>query len=172
MHAERFYSYLRKARRELWTSLRTLSDEDLSRAVLPTEGARCIKDLVFHIAAVEDGWFHLDLLGKPMVQVAFGLEPTSEDTYWHHETEPLEKLLAYWEAVEADTLQLWPELMAVAGSDQKIKAFDDRTETLSADEVLWHVMQHEVRHTAHIVQMMRLLGHKPPSLDYVFLMAH
>ena len=35
----------------------------------------------------------------------------------------------------------------------------------------WHVMQHEVRHTAHIVQLIRLLGHTPPPLDLVFFNA-
>lgn len=171
MQPEMFYTYLRKARRLLWESLRTLSDEELSRAILPSEGARCIKDWVQHIAMVEDGWFRLDLLGEPMVLEQYGSEPRSADEYWHHETRPLEHLLTYWEAVEADTLRRWPEIMEAVESGKQIKAFDDRTETLGAEEVLWHVMQHEVRHTAHIVQMIRLLGHQPPHLDYVFLMA-
>ncbi|GEM48357.1 DinB family protein [Deinococcus cellulosilyticus] len=170
MQPEMFYTYLTKARRLLWDTLRTLSDEELSRPVLPSDGARCIKDLVHHIAIVEDGWFRLDLLGEPMVYAAFGAEPRSADEYWHHETETLEKLLSYWEAVEKDTLKRWPDIMAVAQSGRRIKAFDDRAETLSAEEVLWHVMQHEVRHTAHIVQLVRLIGHTPPQLDYVFLM--
>lgn len=165
-----FYTYLIKARRLLWESLRTLSDEELSRPVLPSEGARCIKDLVHHIAVVEDGWFRLDLLGEPMVYAAFGTEPRSADEYWHHENETLAKLLSYWEAVEQDTLNRWPEIKAVAQSGRRIRTFEDREDTLSAEEVLWHVMQHEVRHTAQIVQMVRLIGHTPPQLDYVFLM--
>ena len=53
--------------------------------------------------------------------------------------------------------------------NRRIPALDDRPETVSADEVMWHVMQHEVRHTAQIVQMIRTLGYEPPSLDLVFL---
>ncbi|BDP41990.1 damage-inducible protein DinB [Deinococcus aetherius] len=176
MDAEAFYRYLTQARRRLWTTLRALPEDALARAVLPTDGARCVKDLVAHIPVVEDGWFRLDLLGQPLVLETvhletLGAEPTSADEYWHHEKEPLESLLAYWEAVESDTLRRWPELMEVVASNRRIKVSEDRTETISADEVIWHVMQHEVRHTAQIVQMIRLLGHQPPSLDLVFLTA-
>ncbi|WP_019588060.1 DinB family protein [Deinococcus apachensis] len=171
MDAEAFYRYLTQARRRLWTTLRALPDEALSRAVIPTQGARCIKDLVRHVAVVEDGWFRLDLLGRSPVWENFGGEPASADEYWHHEDESLDALLAYWEAVEADTLRHWPALMSVATSGRRVPVSEDRPETLAADEVIWHVMQHEVRHTAQIVQMLRLLGHQPPSLDLVFLTA-
>lgn len=171
MDTETFYRYLTQARRQLWTTLRAIPDEALSKAVIPTEGARCIKDLVKHVAMVEDGWFRGDLLGQPLVLDHFGGEPTSADEYWHHEDEPLDSLLAYWEAVEVDTLARWPELIDVVSADRRVPVSEDRPETLSADEVICHVMQHEVRHTAQIVQMIRLLGHQPPSLDLVFLTA-
>lgn len=171
MDTEAFYRYLTQARRQLWTTLHAMPDEALSKAVIPTEGARCIKDLVAHIAMVEDGWFRGDLLGQSLVMDGVGRAPTSEDAYWHHQDEPLESLLAYWEAVETDTLGRWPELMAVVAANRRVTALDDQPETISADEVIWHVMQHEVRHTAQIVQMIRLLGHQPPSLDLVFLTA-
>ncbi|WP_034341988.1 DinB family protein [Deinococcus misasensis] len=171
MNPEMFYTYLTKARRLLWDSLRSLSDEELSRATLPGDGPRCLKDLVFHVAIVEDAWFRQDMLKQTPVYDALGPEIRSADQYWHHEHQPLEELLSYWEAVESDTLQRWPELMSLADTETRIKTFDDRPETMSAEEVLWHVMQHEVRHTAQMVQMIRLLGHQPPSLDYAFLMA-
>ena len=172
MDAPAFYTYLTRARRELWTALRTVPEEELGRAVVPTPGARCVKDLVMHVAVVEDGWFRGDLLGRPLVRGDFGWpEPTSTDTYWHHQERPLESLLAYWEAVEAATLAAWPELLAVAATGRRIAVDESRPETLSADEVLWHVMGHEVRHTAQMAQMIRLLGHRPPALDLVFLAA-
>ncbi len=171
MTAEAFYRYLMWARRKLWASLETLPDETLSKAVVPTDGARCIKDLVAHIAVVEDGWFRGDLLGQPMVMDAMNRAPTSEDAYWHHQNESLESLLAYWRAVETDTLARWPALMAVVAENPAVKLAEDRPETMSADEVVWHAMQHEVRHTAQIVQMIRSLGHKPPSLDLWYLRA-
>ncbi len=171
MDAEAFYRYLTQARRRLWTTLRAMPDEALSQAVIPAEGARCIKDLVKHVAIVEDGWFRLDLLGQPLVLEAYGGEPASADAYWHHQDESLESLLTYWEAVEADTLHRWPELMEVVAENRRVPVSEDRPETISADEVIWHVMQHEVRHTAQIVQMIRLLGYQPPALDLVFLTA-
>ena len=80
MHTHDFYDYLTRARRTLWAALRTLTDEELSRPVLPSPGARCIKDLVAHIAVVEDGWFRGDLLGAPLVAESLGRpEPRSAD---------------------------------------------------------------------------------------------
>ena len=171
MDAEAFYTYLTQARRRLWSTLRDQPEEELSRPLLPSEGARCIKDLAWHIATVEDGWFRGDLLGQPFVLASYGREPRSADEYWHHESESLETVLAYWEAVEADTLRRWPEIMAVVAEGRRIKAFDDQPETIAADEVIWHVMQHEVRHSAQIVQLVRLLGHTPPTLDLAFFVA-
>ncbi|MFC4454883.1 DinB family protein [Deinococcus sonorensis] len=169
MDAEAFYRYLTQARRELWTTLRALPDETLSQAVIQTEGARCIKDLAVHVAMVEDGWFRAELLGRPLTLEAFWGEPRSADAYWHHQHRSLEDVLAYWTAVEAQTRSDWPALMDVVASGRRATPVDDRPETISADEAVWHVMQHEVRHTAQIVQMIRQLGHTPPSLDLAFM---
>ncbi|WP_027482859.1 DinB family protein [Deinococcus pimensis] len=148
MQTREFYAYLTRARRVLWAALRAVPEEDLSRAVIPSDGARCVKDLVVHVAVVEDGWVHGDLLREPFVAQTLGRpEPRSADEYWHHETEPLKDLLAYWEADES------------------------RPETFSPDEVLWHVMQHEVRHTAQIVLTLLMLGHTPPRPDLAFFAA-
>lgn len=65
---------------------------------------------------MEDGWFRGDLLGQLLVLEDFGPGAKSADEYWHHETESLESLLAYWETVEAGTLRHWPELMQTAAS--------------------------------------------------------
>ena len=171
MNAEYFYHYLTRARRALWASLRSLSDEALSKAIVPTGGAGCIKDLVLHIVMVEDGWFRGDLLGQPCVMDSFGTDPSAFDG-WHHPDKSLDWLIAYWEAVEQDTLVRWSELMELVVANYRVPAYDNKPElTITADEVLWHVMQHEVRHTAQIVQMIRLLGHKPPALDLLFFAA-
>ncbi len=171
MDTRQFYTYLTRARRQLWPALRALSDEQLSRAVVPIPGARCIKDLIYHIAAVEDGWFRLDLFNDTSIMERLGLEPTSEDRYWHHQDQPLEQLLEYWEAVEQDTLARWPAIMTEAQSGRRIPLNEDSPLTLTVDEVIWHVMQHEVRHTAQIATMFRLVGAQPPSPDLAFLMA-
>lgn len=171
MDASAFYAYLTRARRDLWAELRRPSDGDLSRPVVPAQGARWLKDLALHVATAEDGWFRGDLLGRPLMFGRLGWpEPASADGDWHHEDKPLDTLLAYWEAVEAATLAGWPELLEVAASGRRIPVGESRPETLSADEVLWHVMGHEVRHTAQMGQMIRLLGHTPPSLDLVFVL--
>ncbi|MVN87180.1 DUF664 domain-containing protein [Deinococcus sp. HMF7620] len=172
MTAEAFYRYLMSARRALCATLRALPEDQLSAAVIPTEGARCIKDLLMHMAVVEDGWFRGDLLGQPTVLETLGVgAPGSAAEYWHHDHRPLDWLLSYWEAVEQATLASWPALLEQAAQHRRIPVDESRPETLSADEVLWHVMQHEVRHSAQVVQMIRLLGHRPPALDLVFHVA-
>ena len=57
------YDYLVHARRDLWATLETVPDEVLSRPMLDGERFHCIKDLVFHIADVEDVWLHSVILG-------------------------------------------------------------------------------------------------------------
>ena len=44
---------------------------------------------------------------------------------------------------------------------------DPETSSVSLDQLMWHVMTHEVRHTAQIALLIRLLGHTPPWLDYL-----
>lgn len=45
---------------------------------------------------------------------------------------------------------------------------DSPTERYKLDGLLWHVMIHEVRHTAQIVVLLRMQGVEPPSLDLLF----
>jgi uncharacterized damage-inducible protein DinB len=45
---------------------------------------------------------------------------------------------------------------------------DSPTEHFKLEGLLWHVMLHEVRHTAQIAVLLRTQGIKPPSLDLLF----
>ncbi len=62
MTISQFYSYLQRTRQDLWVFLEGLPDEVLSKNMIPAERFRCIKDLLMHIAAVEDSWVHEDIL--------------------------------------------------------------------------------------------------------------
>jgi len=55
MDIPEIYDYLVRARRDLWTTLRALPDEVLSRPLLKGKHFHYIKDLLFHIPVVEDG---------------------------------------------------------------------------------------------------------------------
>ena len=52
------YDYPARARRDLWAALASVPDEVMSRSLLGGSEFHCIKDLVFHVAAVQDGWVH------------------------------------------------------------------------------------------------------------------
>jgi uncharacterized damage-inducible protein DinB len=39
---------------------------------------------------------------------------------------------------------------------------------MTLDGLLWHVMIHEMRHTAQLCVLLRSQGVKPPSLDLLF----
>jgi len=55
------YDYLVRARRDLWATLEGVPNEVLSRPLLDGARLHCIKDLLFHVASVEDFWIHEDI---------------------------------------------------------------------------------------------------------------
>lgn len=103
MNIAQMYDYLVRARRDLWAVLEVVPDEVLSRALLSGERFHCIKDLVFHIASVEDSWLHEDIERNEPVLIKM---PALRDTTGGPEYAgfPLHALLDYWKAVEVSTL--------------------------------------------------------------------
>ncbi len=165
MNTTDFYDYLVRARRDLWAALEGLSDEVLARPVLKGERFHCIKDLVLHVPAVEDSWLHEDILrDTPVWETALGIQGAKDGPYFA-ET-PLADLLDYWRAVEASTLaylaQLGPEEEARLVT---VPRRDGREEHFTVSGLLWHVMVHEVRHTAQVALLVRQADVKPPFLD-------
>jgi uncharacterized damage-inducible protein DinB len=45
---------------------------------------------------------------------------------------------------------------------------DDPEQHFTVDGLLWHVMIHEMRHTAQVAVLLRSQGIRPPSLDLLF----
>jgi uncharacterized damage-inducible protein DinB len=166
MNIPKIYDYLIRTRRNLWTTLRDVPDELLSRPLAGEEWFPCLKDLVFHIATVEDGWLNMDILRRNPVLENF---PTLRDA----ETNAvcgftLETVLDYWQAVEKSTLEYLATL-----TDEELKRVttphdDPEGHRFTADGLLWHVMIHEMRHTAQIVVLLRSQDIKPPTLDLLF----
>ena len=164
------YDYLVRARRDLWAALEAVPDEVLSRPLLGGERFHCIKDLVLHIAEVEDGWIHGDILREPMVQKTISALRDSEGGP-AYASFALATLLDYWRLVEKSTLAYLATLTdeelkrAVTMDDSPPKSPEER---FPVDGLLWHVMIHEMRHTAQICVLLRTQGIKPPSLDLLF----
>jgi len=164
MNIPETYDYLVRARRDLCATLERAPDELLSRPLLDGERLHCIKDLVFHTAVVEDCWLHEDILRQPPV---LDTVPALRDCApWNpvFAAFPLKTLTDYWRLVEQSTLKYLAEL-----TDAELKRIvivhDAPEERYTVDGLLWHVMIHEIRHTAQIAVLLRTQHVEPPWLD-------
>jgi uncharacterized damage-inducible protein DinB len=159
MTIDNYYDYLVRSRRDLWAFLETMPDEALAKKVLPGPRFECIKDLISHIAAVEDSWIHEDILrDQPVWETVPELENAQDGPFYS--AMPLEVLLNYWRAVEASTLKFFETLNPA----ELERLVDDQ---FTVEGLIWHVMQHETRHTAQISMLARQLGFSPPQLDLI-----
>ena len=164
MNVHEYYAYLSAAREQLWNFLRALPEADLNRDLIP-DGERFhnIKDLLLHVTDVEDHWVHT---------IARGDDVNKDGLYAHDWVRPraeqyeLGWIIAYGREVSARTrafLDGQPNLQRHV----KLVQDDPASDTVTLDQLMWHVMTHEVRHTAQITLMVRQLGHTPPWLDYM-----
>jgi len=163
MNIPETYDYLVRARRDLWATLEGVPDEVLSRPLLGGEQLHCIKDLVFHVPVVEDGWLHEDILRqRPLLNTIPALKDTEGGPVYAGFA--LTTLLDYWRVVEQGTLAYLAGL-----TDDELKRIvivhDAPEERYTVDGLLWHIMIHEMRHTAQIAVLLRTQGIVPPWLD-------
>ncbi len=158
------YDYLVRARRDLWSKLEELPEEVLSRPLLNGDRFHCIRDLVFHIPDVEDGWINGDIRRQPIVQEAIPLLRNGGPFFADVE---LSTLLQYWRLVEQRTLAYFATLSDDA-LKQPVEVEDWPGKRFTVDGLLSHVMIHEMRHTAQICVLLRTQNIDPPSLDLLF----
>lgn len=164
MNIPETYDYLMRARRDLWATLEGVPDEVLARPLIGGPRFQCIKDLVFHIAGVEDGWLHYTVQQDEPVQVGTPVIRDIQEGPFCAGI-PLNTLLDYWRAVEQSTLGY----LATLTDDELNRLVDDSpTDRFKLDGILWHVMIHEMRHTAQIALLLRMQGVKPPGLDLAY----
>ena len=164
MNIPETYDYLKRARRDLWATLERVPDEVLSRPLIGGDRFHCIKDLVFHIAGCEDGWLHYTILrDQPIQNTMPAIKDIPDGPVCAGVA--LETLLEYWRAVEQGTLEYLPTLTE-NGLNRLVQ--DSPTDWFKLDGLLWHVMIHEMRHTAQIVLLLRMQGITPPALDLLW----
>jgi len=160
------YDYLVRTRRDLRATLEATPDDVLSRPLIAADRFRCLKDMLFHVIEVEDGWVQGDIRRVPMIQEQFPSlrelpgGPVFADV-------PLALLLDYWSAVENETHAY---LATLTESDlmRAVPVEDWPEKQLTVHGLLWHVMIHETRHSAQMVLLLRNAGVRPPSLDLLF----
>jgi uncharacterized damage-inducible protein DinB len=171
MNIPDIYDYLVRARRDLWTALEGVPDEVLSRPLLDGSRFHCIKDLMMHVAVVEDCWLHEDILRQEPVWKTIPAWKNIEDGPIYAGC-AFGALLDYWRAVERSTLAYLATLTdpnPIGNELQRIVILHDSPEErYTVDGLLWHVMIHEMRHTAQIAVLLRTQRIQPPSLDLLF----
>ena len=154
-----------RARRDLWACLEGVPDEKLSEPLLADPKLRfhCIKDLVAHVPIIEDSWVHEDFLRDTPVWEAFSwIDPVRGDGPVYADA-PLPDLLEYWRAVETRTLAHMPALITPQElARQVVLGGPDGQESTSLDGLWWHVLVHEMRHSAQISLLLRMSGVEPP----------
>ena len=163
MNIQEAYDYLVRARRDLWATLQSVPDEILSRQLLGGEKLHCIKDLLFHIASVEDFWVREEILREqPLRQTIPALKDTQGGPIFADFA--LKTLLDYWRLVEQGTLTY----LATLTNDElkRIVSVHDRPgKRYTVDGLLWNIIIHEARHVAQISVLLRTQGIAPPFLD-------
>lgn len=158
-----FYSYLTRARRYLWHVLGETPEDVLAKHVIPGDRFRSVKDLLLHTPVVEDSWLHYQILGDtPHLESVSAIAEAREGP--HYATMPLLSILEYWRAIEENTRTY----LATLTPAELARQVQDDDDILSVEDILWHVMQHEVRHTAQVALLLRQAGVTPPPLDLRF----
>jgi uncharacterized damage-inducible protein DinB len=158
------YAYLLWSREALWRTLEGVHEAALERPVVPRKDLRSVKALLLHTAVVEDGWLHEDILRAPMVLTGF---PEVEAALPREgEGLSLRTLRAYQEAVGRAT---WAFLQDPKVGEE-VALHDAPEERYLLQDLLWHAFLHEVRHSAQVVLLLRLLGVEPPALDLYFFL--
>ncbi len=165
MYVRDYYTYLVGVRKELWGFLRALPDSDLNATLLEGDRFHNIKDLLLHITDVEDHWIHAVARNDSTIAQQFA----HNWVHPHAEQYPVAWIIDYGRAVQGMTLQFLdtqPDMQAQI----KLVKHDPTSVHVSLEQLLWHVMTHEVRHTAQIALLARQQGHTPPWLDYFHFM--
>ncbi|WP_019587104.1 DinB family protein [Deinococcus apachensis] len=164
MNVREYYTYLSGAREQLWNFLRALPAADLDRSLIDGDRFHNIKDLLLHVVDVEDHWVH-GIARQDGVASRYPHDWVQP----HAEQYELSWILEYGQEVGDKTrtfLESGPDLSRPV----KLIQDDPASDTVTLDQLMWHVMTHEVRHTAQIALLIRQLGHTPPWLDYLRFM--
>ncbi len=164
MTLREYYAYIKRARRALWPALLELSDNEAS-APIPGDVWSCLKHLAFHAASAEDAWMHEDVQRvEPLLLRNEALQGADAASLC---SVLMADIVAYWQEVEAAT-DAYLERVQDDEFERVMTPWDDPSWKLRVGDVIWHVMTHEVRHTAQIVAQLRAVGRTPPSLDLLF----
>jgi len=137
--------------------------------MLGGSGHHCIKDLLFHIACVQDGWIHEDILRVEPVLASDGALKNTEGGPAYAGF-ALKTLVDYWKAVEQSTLAY---LSTLTNEELKriVAVHDSPAERFTVNGLRWHVMIHEMQHTAQIANAFAHARHQAAFIGSFVLLA-
>ena len=159
MDIRRQLAYTENARRRLHETL-AAHPQTLDTPFETTAAHKTIGQLVAHLVGAERRW----TLGRLSSE---GPPPRYED----EPAQTLDGLFADWGAVRARTLEFAARADDGALGRVITTALPQwgTTLTLTAEEVLLHVCNHQTWHTGQISMALQRQGVDPPNFDYVFL---
>lgn len=155
MELEALFAYATRCRATLTPVLRA-HPELLHQEFVTTSRFNTIAKLLAHCNGAEEAWY-ARLADKP--------SPTS---YADRAPSDLEGLLADAETLRAQTLAF----IAASSPQSLAQVFTmtlGRPVSLTAHEILFHIVNHEQWHRAQLYTALQGFGVEPPNLDYVLL---
>lgn len=116
----------------------------------PEDDENSIGTLLYHIAAVEMGWLHFDVLGQPerFPEADFPFEPFSEGRITPVMGVPLADHLARLDRSRAIFLERIKEINLVDWS--KLRSPEGEDYDVSPAWMVFHLVEHEAGHAAQI----------------------
>ena len=144
MKLSHIFSHWVRVRKGLLEMIDNFNEEDLS--FVPYDGAWSVKDILFHIATAEDGWF------RYCVTKEVGEWPSDIETEDYSTAESLKTLLA----------EIHSRTVSNLGTTD-ISEFDRVVELPWGPEVplnwiFWHLLEHEIHHRGELSLILGLLG--------------
>jgi len=159
MDIRRRLAYTENARRRLRETL-SAHPETVDVPFETTAAHKTVGQLVAHLVGAERRWTLGRLCGE-------GRPPRYEDMA----ASTLDGLFADWDAIRARTLEF--AARADAASLGRVITADmpqwGASARVTAEEVLFHVCNHQTWHGGQISMALQRLGVDPPNFDYVFL---
>jgi uncharacterized damage-inducible protein DinB len=116
----------------------------------PAKGLYSFGDLLRHMVDTEEFWIQGVLQGK-------GGSPDRKRKGYP----TVAKIFKDWDRVHQKTLATLSR-MPVSSLTKKVKI--EQNGKVPVGWLLWHVVEHEVHHRAHILLYLRLLGVEPPQI--------
>jgi uncharacterized damage-inducible protein DinB len=165
MDVRRQLAYADKARLLLRETLEA-NPETFDRRFETTGQYRTIRELVAHLIGAEQRWTIGRLYGEPR-------PPRYEDA----PAETLAGLFTDWETIRARTWafasQTDADTLAARVIEFEMPQGDkqgSRTVSLTLEEVLFHVCNHQSWHLGQISMAWQQMGTDPPNFDYMLLL--